>query len=167
MTTDTLQFRFGLDGGGAVRPARRRRLDQPGLPLTFPLRDKRTFQFQILTEPEGKAMSRDTEGLLIGQRWADALRRRFVGAHQAKRIARALDCEVRTAESWLSGQAPYAKYLFRAARRFGAALVLEVLAPDDRLAEAARLETALDDVEARLRALGSDLVELRIREDKP
>ncbi|WP_428247244.1 hypothetical protein [Ferrovibrio sp.] len=97
----------------------------------------------------------------IGPRWAAALRRRYPGAHQAKRIARDFDCETRTAEAWLGGQAPYAKYLMRGWRLHGAALVGEVLAPDDAAQRAALNEAALIGLEARIATLGADLALLR------
>lgn len=97
----------------------------------------------------------------IGPRWAAALRRRYPGAHQAKRIATDFDCEIRTAEAWLGGQAPYAKFLMRAWRLHGGAFVGEVLAPDDAAQRAALDEAALIGLEARIAALGADLALLK------
>lgn len=102
----------------------------------------------------------------IGQRWAAALRRRYPGGFAAKRIARAFDVDARTAESWLAGQAPFAKYLLRAWRLHGGAMVAEVLAPDDGEAKAALNEAALIGIEHQLGKLGDELARLKLERVK-
>lgn len=99
----------------------------------------------------------------IGLRWATLLRRLYPAPHTAKKIAQAFDVDPRTAEAWLTGaHAPYAKFMVRAARLHGFAVLLEVLAPESRLAQAAPMETALADLEANLAKLGDQLAQLRI-----
>lgn len=98
----------------------------------------------------------------IGGRWSAALKRRYPGPHAAKRIAQDFDCEPRTAEAWLSGQAPYAKYLIRAWRKHGHAIIGEVLAPDDTAMQSALDDAALIGLEQRLAQLGDELSRLKL-----
>lgn len=99
----------------------------------------------------------------IGARWAQALRRRYPGPHAAKRIAGDFDVEIRTAEAWLAGgNAPYAKYLLRAWRLHGVAIVAEVLAPGSEIAQAAPVDQALQDLEGKLHRLRDELAQLRV-----
>lgn len=74
---------------------------------------------------------KDIELLSIGDRWAAALRRRYIFC-AAKRIAADFGVEVRTAKSWLGGQAPNAIYYSRAWRLHGLDFIVEALAPDPR-----------------------------------
>lgn len=98
----------------------------------------------------------------VGGRWSAALRRRW--GSNAKLVARALDANVRTAEAWLAGQAPYADVLARAGA-IDPAIVLEVLAPGSKLATAASVDAALVAVEARIASIGRELAALKAGED--
>ncbi len=98
----------------------------------------------------------------IGLRWAAALREKYMNGCLAKRIARDFNVETRTANSWLQGNAPYAKHLCRAGQLFGPAFVLKVISPDSLLAEVAEADQAimylrrgLDELEVRLERLRS------------
>lgn len=162
-------FGFPLAGGAATPPRQLR------LPLTVsaslvggcPGGDAPPFRFAVWTGTEGEPMGGITEALrdetdAIGRRWAEALRRRYRGEAAAKTVARAFDVQVRTAEGWLAGQAPYAKYLLRGWRLHGAALVAEVLAPGSDWHASASVEAALVEVETRLAGLGDELARLRV-----
>lgn len=160
---------FGFPAGGVAAPRR-----QPFLNFTFvagggshpPLR------FQIWKESEDKEMGAITKNLsdesqTIGQRWASALRARYPGPAIAKQVARAFAVDLRTAEAWLSGQAPYAKFLLRGWRLHGAAIIAETLAPESDWAKASSVEAALGEIEAKLADLGDDLARLRIERGPP
>jgi hypothetical protein len=125
-----------------------------------------SFRGQLSREAIGNtmtAMTRDlraaaarTDATVIGQRWAEALRRRYP-ADAAKTIARDFGCEVRTARSWLAGQAPRADALALGAVLHGPQLVAEVLMPEaTRDAERRRIAQAIEDV-------GQTIDELRRR----
>jgi len=154
-------FGFLVPAGGVAAPTR-----QLPLPLTV-VADQRpgqpSIRFQIWSGRGEKAMGQNTVTLqdesAIGARWAAALRRRHVSA---KEIARAFDVEVRTAEGWLQGHAPYAKYLLRAWRLHGAAVVAEVLAPGSDWQQSAAIDAALGDLENKLQHLKDELAQLRI-----
>lgn len=97
----------------------------------------------------------------VGLRWAQALRSRYPGAHQAKRIAADFRAEIRTAQSWLGGQAPQVKHLCRAALVHGPSIVTEVLLPGTSLDTEARVDRGLEELEQRLDALRAQLSALR------
>lgn len=90
------------------------------------------------------------ESAAIGRRWANLLDILYPPPYQEIYIARAFDVLPRTARSWLGGQAPFAKYLARAARLHGPGLLQQVLAPDAPSHTQARLAQALDEIDARL-----------------
>lgn len=156
-------FGFSLPDGAAT-PAR-----QLGLPLrpafSVALEGSSTpFRFQLWSGEESNHMARNTEAFrqetaAIGARWAAALTRRY--GRNAKKIAGAFGCEVRTAESWLAGQAPFARVLISAWRLHGAAMVAEVLAPGSDWQRAATVDDTLSQVEAKLAELGDELAQLR------
>ncbi len=107
------------------------------------------------------------ESKTIGERWASALRARYPGPAVAKQVARAFAVDLRTAEAWLPGQAPFAKFLLRGWRLHGAAIVAETLAPGSDWAKASSVEAALVEIEAKLAVLGDDLARLRIERGPP
>jgi hypothetical protein len=92
----------------------RPKIKSQALPLTFSVQAGGSFTAKIRVPSWigdlSKAMKPDTQGLTanwVGVAWAKALKKRFPGPDQAKRIARATDHQVRTVQGWLSGQAPY------------------------------------------------------------
>ncbi|MGE4527432.1 MAG: hypothetical protein AB7D00_03600 [Rhodospirillaceae bacterium] len=146
--------------GQATTPARLRLVE----PTTTPTASPRS---QLSTIEESRTMRTITNALHadaadVGGRWAAALRSRW--GSNAKLVARALNAKVRTAESWLAGQAPSAEVLARAGA-LDPAIVLEVLAPGSKLAAAASVDAALVAVEARLAALGREIAGLKAGED--
>jgi hypothetical protein len=112
-----------------------------------------TEELRRLAEREGE------DG--IGERWAAALRRRYPDRARAKRIARDMCVEIRTAEGWLAGQAPQVKALWRAALVHGPAIVTEVLLPGTSLDQQARVDSGLLELEQRLDALRREISTLR------
>ena len=101
-----------------------------GLPLFDPLVD---LGGHGAPTPAGKSTGTATVAPSpgdVGSRWAAALRARYPDA-RAKRIARDLNVSVRTAEGYLSGQAPTAAVLVRAVALHGTAFALEVLGAVD------------------------------------
>lgn len=146
--------------GQATTPARLRLVEPTTTPTAVP-------RFQDSQDRGDKAMRTITNALHVdaadvGRRWAAALRRRW--GSNAKLVARALGANVRTAESWLGGQAPGAEVLARAGA-LDPAIVLEVLAPGSKLAAAASVDAALAAVEARLAALRTDIAGLKAGDD--
>lgn len=109
------------------------------------------------------AMGTHTDGVTaaaVGERWAAALRRRFAVPYAAKVIARELERDVRTVESWLGGQAPYLHVVVEVAVRLRDPLLLfEIagLAPPSDMQVAARL----DEIKRDLDALGGRIAALR------
>lgn len=97
----------------------------------------------------------------VGRRWATALRARYPERDTAKHIARAFGVDPRTAQSWLSGQAPQIRHLAQAAVLHGAALIGEVLVPDTALHLEARIEATLTETERLLDRMRADLEALR------
>lgn len=151
---------------GANRPARQ--LDLLGTPcLTIPGSGDAvasSIQYPSWIEGVCKAMSTHTDGLPtaedVGRRWSAALARRFAADGRAKRIARALSCDVRTAEAWIAGQAPYLHVAIAAAIRLRDPLLLYELAgiaPPAAEVEARELDT----LRADLDALGARIDRLR------
>lgn len=78
-------------------------------------------------------MTKDDISLQIGNRWAAALKKRFPEKNTTKHVARAFNVELRTARSWLEGQAPYCKHIFKAGQKFGLAMIEEILFPDTKM----------------------------------
>lgn len=97
----------------------------------------------------------------LGRRWAEALKGRLAPDARAKRLARLLGAEIRTAEGWLAGQAPQLRYLFRAFRVFGPTLLAEVLAPGSAWSGGVDLDQRAQEIERRLRDLARDLARIR------
>ena len=92
----------------------------------------------------GFEMTKDDITLLLGQRWADALKKKFGKRNAAKEIARFFDIEVRTARSWLAGSTPYIKYLWLAGQKLGSGFIAEILTPDNKCKTYADIDEALD-----------------------
>ena len=157
-------FGFLIRPGGAAIPAR-------PLPLVFSKTGSRgdtpSIQVPSWVEEVCKAMNPNTQGLtaaIVGERWAQALRRRFSGPSAAKRIARELGKDVRTAESWLAGQAPYLHVVVETAIRLKDPLLLfEIagLAPPSDTEIAAKL----GEIKGELDALGARIA--RLKADSP
>jgi len=154
------------------------RTAQLGLSLGLPfISGGRSFRLHVFRPVSVSGLGNDTslkdvhsqEGLKalklleagLGSRWAAALRRRYPDRNQAKLIARDFDVAVRTAKGWLAAGAPFAPVLVRAAHLFGAGILGEVLMPGSDFEKAAHLDGVLVEVEARLAALGDELVVLR------
>lgn len=151
--------------GGVATPARQ--LDFPEwLCLTMPggSGDAPPIQVESWIERVCKAMSPDTNEMLtasaVGERWAHALTRRFPGPHAAKRIARALGRDVRTAEAWLGGQAPYLHAALDAAYRLRDPVLLFELA-GIAPPEALILDREIESLRADLDGLGERIARLR------
>lgn len=154
-------FGFCVPAGGVAAPTR-----QLPLPLTVVAdrpQGEAPIRFQLWSGAGCKAMGENTVTLqdetAIGGRWAAALKRRY---DSAKAVALAFDVGVRTAEGWLAGQAPYAKYLLRAWRLHGADIIAEVLAPGSSWHQSASIDTALSEVQAKLQQLNDELAQLRV-----
>lgn len=106
-----------------------------------------------------KTMSKNNNDLqpeTIGLRWAALLRQHY-GTHMAKNIARDFDCEARTAQSWLAGQAPQLRHFMRAAEILGLAAVLTVLFPDTDIQQKIKLHDDLLELRSRLDSLSCEL----------
>lgn len=103
----------------------------------------------------------DDESITIGARWSAVLQELYRGRYTAKRIARDFAVEPRTARAWLAGQAPYAKYLVRLGRLWGASLVLQILAADAHAHPEARVRSALDEIDHRLKSAAGMIAVLR------
>lgn len=99
----------------------------------------------------------------LGARWSAALRRRCPGRDQAKRVAGVLRCDPETAGGWLSGKLAGGKHLARAARVWGAGILLEVFLPEVRPEEMADAEAQLLRLRADLEALGEALARVEVR----
>lgn len=94
-------------------------------------------------------MVKDDITLQLGQRWASALRKYFSKRNTAKEIARFFDVEVRTANNWLQGNAPYMKYLWVAGQKLGSSFLAEILVPNENL-RTENIEKALDLMEKQI-----------------
>ncbi len=103
----------------------------------------------------------DDESAIVGARWAGVLHELYRGRDTAKRIARDFAVEPRTAKAWLGGQAPFAKYLVRLGRLYGPSLVLQILAADPHAHAPARVLSALDEIEHRLKSAAGMIAVLR------
>ena len=111
-------------------------------------------------------MNPDTNGLLtsnlVGRRWASALMRRFPGPFRAKAIAKTIGCDVRTAESWLAGQAPYLHVAISAAITLRDPLLLFEIA-DLPVPEEADLAKRIDALRGDFDALGARIAAMKRR----
>ena len=159
--TDPRQLHLFYRTAGAATPA-----VQTSLFDAYPTLYPRASRLRDWQREARKAMVEIRSGLqidpeMIGLRWANALKGRYPGPHQAKRIATDLKTDPRTVQAWLAGQAPQIKALYRAAMIHGVALVLEVLAPDSRLERDARIFSDLVDLERRLERLRGEVETLR------
>ncbi len=96
----------------------------------------------------------------LGARWARTLRCQHP-ANTAKLVARDLACELRTAEGWLTGQAPQLKFFFRAMRRYGSRFVAAMADPGSAFALAVDLDAQASEVEARLAKLAASIQSMR------
>ncbi|MBO6290180.1 MAG: hypothetical protein J6N45_07655 [Alphaproteobacteria bacterium] len=90
----------------------------------------------------------------LGQRWAGLLRRHFASA---KQVARAFDVEVKTANSWLSGATPYAKYIQIAAEKLGSEFVAELFCLNKRIKTIANIDDELIKMEKSLSNLRQEI----------
>jgi len=124
------------------------------------------FHFQLWSGAESNPMSIVTNTLAtseaVGARWSDWLRRAYPGPHAAKRIATAFAVDTRTAESWVAGQAPYARHFVKAAALHGPAVLFEVLAPGLVPPSEEETRRALAEVKSELDRLGDRLSRLTI-----
>lgn len=151
--------------GRIVRPSRAATPARP-LPLGFALSTGRaapSIQVPSWVAEVCRAMNPNTQGLtaaIVGERWGQALRRRFPGPFAAKRIAAALGREVRTAEGWLAGQAPYLHVVVETAIKLKDPLLLFEIAglapPSD-----AEIAARLDEIKGELDQLGGRIARLR------
>lgn len=139
------------------------------LNLIFPVSpesDGPTLRFQLWRNGAGKDMVDVTDGLTgkeaIGTRWAAWLKRTYSGPHKAKRIARDLNVQVRTAEGYLAGQIPYAPVFVTAAQVHGPAVLFEVLAPNLVPPTQAESQRAINELKDKLDALGDQICFLTI-----
>lgn len=114
----------------------------------------------VLTIYRGIVMARDDISLQIGSRWATALKKRFPEKNTTKHVARAFDIELRTARSWLEGQAPYCKYLFLAGQKFGMGIIEEILFPDTKMTS---IDEMLIGLEKKIYQLFDDIHTIRKR----
>lgn len=104
-------------------------------------------------------MTKDNINLQLGQRWATALREEFPERNTAKHIAIFFQIEPRTAQSWLGGQAPQAKYLYIAAQKLGPDFISEILeTPKNKMVN---INKVLEELESKLCQLGNDIRSLR------
>lgn len=99
--------------------------------------------------------------LQIGSRWAEALRKRFDSRHTAKQIAKSFNVEVRTAQSWLGGQAPYIKHLWLAGKIFGSVIIAEVLMSENTWLGYAKLESHIEELSLKICQIREDIEQLR------
>lgn len=98
----------------------------------------------------------------VAERWAAFLHDKYGQRHAAKSIARAFGCEIRTAKSWLSGEAsPQLGAFLRAAQLFGVTAVLGVLFPDTEEYQQSKLQDDLRALRARLDDLSGQLGEIQ------
>lgn len=99
---------------------------------------------------KGFEMIKDDISLLLGQRWAAALKKEFNTKNTAKEIARFFDVEVRTARSWLAGSAPYAKHLWVAGQKLGSGFLADLLTPNSKWKKYSDIDEALDLMEKQI-----------------
>lgn len=137
--------------------------EQLSLPLVFRSRitPAPSFYLEVWNDTEIITMAQETETMLVGMRWANALRRQYrEKRNYRKDIARDFDVDVRTVDSWLRGGSPQAKSLCKAWRLFGPLFVADVLAPDaeSRILDA---DAALREIETKINLIGEKLVFLR------
>lgn len=116
----------------------------------------------ILTMMKGFDMAKSDISLQIGQRWAVALKKRFPERNTVKLVARSFDIEIRTARSWLDGQAPLCKHLFVAGQKFGTGILFELFSPNKKIG---KLEDNLLNLEKKIYQLGQELRAIRERND--
>ena len=136
---------------------------QFSLPLTFRSRiaPAPSFYLEVWNDTEVITMEQSAETLLVGMRWANALRRQYrEKRNYRKDIARDFGVDVRTVDSWLRGGSPQAKSLCRAWHLFGALFVADVLAPDED-AKILDADAALREIETKINLIGEKLVFLR------
>lgn len=136
---------------------------QFSLPLVFRSRKASApvFYLEVWNDDRGITMTQNTETMLIGMRWANALKRQFgEKRNYRKEIARTFNVDVRTVDSWLRGGSPQAKSLCTAWKLFGALFVADVLAPeaDAKILDA---DAALREIETKINLIGEKLVYLR------
>ncbi len=86
----------------------------------------------------------------LGIRWAEALKKRFPEKNRVKSVAGFFDVEPITARSWLSGQAPYCKYIYMAGQKFGAVFVAEIFMPTDEWLKWTDVDKALSELEEKV-----------------
>ena len=116
---------------------------------------------------KGFEMTKDDITLLVGQRWASALKKQFGAQNTAKEIARVFDIEIRTARSWLAGTAPYMKHLWIAGQKLGPAFLADLLTPNSKWKKYADIDKALDLMEENICRLREEIRDLSsTKEDK-
>ena len=138
----------------------------PALPFPYIVRISNSFFLEIWFKRGGMEMAKITQNLhqQVGERWANALRRRF-GANAAKRFAADFNVNYRTAHGWLSGRPPYAVHYIRAWELFGLEFINETLNPRAPKS-AAEIKQAFAEVRRRLEDLKNDVVLLIERSDE-
>jgi len=62
----------------------------------------------------GKNTHEMLTGAVVGQRWAQVLRRRYGSGSVSKRVAAELDVDPRTVEGWMQGRPPHLAVVLRA-----------------------------------------------------
>lgn len=173
MVIDRDLFGLARRTGGDRTPARQ--LDfKEALCLTVSVKSggaTAPFHFQLWSGTEGNPMGTHTKTLAtseaVGARWSAWLRRAYPGPHAVKRVARAFEIDTRTAESWIGGQAPYARHFVKAAALHGPAVLFEVLAPGLVPPSDEETRRALAEVKGELDRLGSRLSRLTIEVAAP
>lgn len=133
---------------------------EPALPFPVVIRISTTFVLEVWNDTRGIDMVKNTQELYqkVGERWADALRRRY-GANAAKRIAADFNVNYRTAHGWLSGRPPYAVHYMRGWELFGIDFINETLNPNAPKSSA-EIKEAFAEIRARLANLTDEVVYL-------
>ena len=112
------------------------------------------LRLYVTQTERSKAMANNDITFQLGQRWAELLRRHFASA---KQVARAFDVEVKTANSWLSGATPYAKYIQIAAEKLGSEFVAELFCLNKRIKTIANIDDELIKMEKSLSNLRQEI----------
>lgn len=113
----------------------------------------------------GFDMEKDDITLQLGQRWANALRKRFGKKNTAKEIARCFNIELRTARSWLYGTAPYLKYIWIAGQKLGSGFVADLLTPNKKWKTYTNIDEALENLEKEICRLRNEIQSLKQGDD--
>ncbi len=120
----------------------------------------------ILTILKGLEMAKNDITLLLGQRWASALKKHFGPKNTAKEVARFFGIEERTARNWLAGSAPYIKHLWLAGQKIGSSFLAELLTPNNKWKTYANIDEALDLMEKQICQLRKEIQNLTRDNDK-